>query len=319
MHMIVSNTDPFPAADLETNKSGRLTDTQGARLRGLARAGRKDEFIIAAACVGLAVLLVAGPGSAPNAWIRPLAGAGLLVAAVLLSLRAATAADALTQDLRSGRVEAIEGAIGKHTRDSESGHTRYTNYYIDVAGRTFQVDGTAYNAAPEVGIVSLYVLPRSHVILNLERLPDRPLPAGATANPFVAVRAAIASTLSSDPVQSAEARAELEAIGKVMRPERSSATTPPPADQRDPRPLAQAILGSWQMGPISMTFLPDGTMVATLPGGREKDGRWSVSSDGRLHASATGRDQAAEAWVAGDLLTISENGEAMAYRRAAAN
>jgi hypothetical protein len=68
---------------------------------------------------------------------------------------------------------------------------------------------------------------------------------------------------------------------------------------------------------MSLSFLADGTMVATLPGGRQQRGRWSIGADGQLHASGNGRDRATDAWVAGDVLTISENGQGMAYRRAA--
>jgi hypothetical protein len=135
----------------------------------------------------------------------------------------------------------------------------------------------------------------------------------------VAVGAAITALTSGDSAKSAEARAELEAIGNAMRAERSAAATLPPVGERDPRPLAEAILGTWQTGPISMTFMPDGTLVMALPGGRQRQGRWSVGSDGRLHANATGRDQATDAWVAGNVLTISENGQGMAYQRAAGN
>jgi len=31
--MIASNVDPFPAADLDTNRNGRLSDTQRKRLK----------------------------------------------------------------------------------------------------------------------------------------------------------------------------------------------------------------------------------------------------------------------------------------------
>jgi hypothetical protein len=314
--MIASNVDPFPAADLETNRSGRLSDAQRKRLRGLARAGRKDEFLLAVVCAGLAVFLLVAPLTSPNVWFRPVAAAGLIVVALLI-LRAAVTGDSLTKDLRSGRVETVEGAIGKHDYDTEGSHSRYTNYYLDVAGRSFSVDGTAYHAAPEVGIVRLYVLPRSHVILNLEHLPDRPLPAGATSSPTAAIGDAITAVRSQDPVKSAEARAELAAIEKAMKAEMSGTATPPPADQRDPRPLAQAILGTWQTGPISMSFLPDGAMIATMPGGHQRQGRWSIGPDGRLHSTTTGRDEAIDAWVAGDVLTISDKGQAMSYRRAA--
>jgi len=55
------------------------------------------------------------------------------------------------------------------------------------------------------------------------------------------------------------------------------------------------------------------------PGGHQQRGRWSIGQDGRLHASGEGRDRATDAWVAGDVLTVAENGQGMAYRRAAAN
>jgi hypothetical protein len=316
--MIASNDDPFPAADLETNRSGRLTDAQRTKYRGLARAGRKDEFIGAVFCGAMAVLLVAPVGPSPNVWARPLAAAAFILVAFLL-FRTATTGDSLTQDMRSGRVEVVEGAIGKHHVEHEGSHTRWTDYYLDVAGQSFEVDSTANLATPDVGYVRLYVLPRSHVILNLERMPDRPLPAGATTSPTETIAAAITSLRSHDPVQAAEARAELDAMKNAMQAERTRAGTPPPVDQRDPRPLAEAILGTWQTGPMSLSFLPDGTMVATLPRGRQERGRWSIGADGRLNASGTGRDTATDAWVAGDALTISENGQGMVYRRTATN
>jgi len=314
--MIASNIDPFPAADLETNRGGPLTDAQRTWLQGLAREGRKDEFIGAVFCAGMGVLLLAPVGPSPNLWARPLAGAAFLVVAFLL-FRVGATGDSMTQDMRSGRVEKVEGAIAKRSFDSDAGRTRRLIYYLDVAGQSFEVDSTAYNEAPEAGIVSLYVLPRSHVIVNMERMPDRPLPAGALASPAEAIRVAITTARSGDSVAAAEAMAEMAAIKTAMHVEMAGSATPPPPDQRDPRPLADAILGSWQTGPIKMAFLADGTMVTTLPGGRQQRGSWSVGPDGRLHANATGRDQTLDAWVAGDVLTISENGQALAYRRAA--
>jgi hypothetical protein len=316
--MIASNIDPFPAADLDTNRSGRLSDPQRKRLRGMARAGRKDEFIGAVFCAGLGVVLIAAPGLSLHEWYRPVGGAVSLLVAVIL-LREAVSGDSMTKDLRSGRVERLEGAIARSTREQQGQHSMHRLYYLEVAGQSFEVDSTTYNAAPDVGIVALYILPRSHVILNLERMPDRPLPAGATTSPAAAIGAAIAASMSGDPARAAEARAELSAIGNAIHAEASAAATPPPLSQRDPRPLAQAILGTWQTGPISTTFMPDGTVVMTLPGGRQHQGRWSIGSDGRLHSNSAGRDTATDAWVAGDTLTISENGQGMTYRRAAGN
>jgi hypothetical protein len=317
--MIASQGDPFPQTDLETNRGGHLTGTQRTRLQGLARAGRKDEFILAAVCGAIAVFLLAAAPPSFSVLIRLVGGAGLIVVAALLLYQAVTASDSLAKDLRSGRVERVEGAIGKDSREQEREHSRVTLYYLEVAGQRFDVDETTYRAAPDAGIVALYILPRSHVILNLERLPDRPLPAGATTSPSASIAAAITALTSGDSVKSAEARAEMEAIGNAMHAERSAAATPPPASERDPRPLAEAILGTWQTGPMSMTFMPDGSMMVDLPGGRQSQGRWSVGSDGRLHANASGRDEATDAWVAGNALTISQNGQGMVYRRAAGN
>lgn len=315
--MTQSSFDPFPAADLETNRAGRLGDDQRKGFGNLDRAIRKNDFTLAIVFAVLAALLLTATGPAPNSWARPIAGGGFAVVAVFLLFRAATLGDSLIQDLRSGRVEPVEGALGKRILNT-GGRSTGTFYYFDVAGKSFEVGSATYHAAPEAGIVRLYVLPRSHKVVNLERLPDRPLPEGVTASPTEALGAIATAFRSHDRVQAAEARAELEAIKDKVTAERAALATPPPTDQRDPRPLAEAILGTWQTGPISMTFMPDGTVVAMM-GPRQQHGRWSVGPDGRLHSDAMGRDQTADAWVAGDTLSISEDGQAMAFRRAAGN
>ena len=315
--MIASTGDPFPAADLDTNRSGRLSDAQRKKYKGLARAGRKDEFFAAIFCGAMGVLLLAPAGPSPNVWVRPVAAAGFILVAFLL-LRTGATGDSLTQDMRSGKVVTVEGAIGKRHLEREGSHTTWTDHFLDVAGQSFEVDETAFLAAPDVGYVRLYVLPRSHAILNLERMPDRPLPVGATTSTATIVADAITAARSHDTVQAAEARAELDTIANALQDERARAAVPPPIDQRDPRPLAEAIVGTWQTGPMSISFLPDSTMVVTMPGGRERRGRWSIGADGRLHSSGDGRDTAADAWVAGDALTISEDGQGMVYTRKAA-
>jgi hypothetical protein len=108
----------------------------------------------------------------------------------------------------------------------------------------------------------------------------------------------------------------MQAVGNAVEAQMTQAAVPPPADRRDPRPLAEAILGQWQMGFMSVAFMPDGTMVATLPGGRQERGRWSIGADGKLHSNAMGDDRPAEAWVAGDTLTISDGSRGMAFHRA---
>jgi membrane protein implicated in regulation of membrane protease activity len=315
--MMQINTDPFPMADLETNRSGRLTDAQRKKLSGAARAGRKDEFIAAVFCAGIGVVLLAAPGLNVQLWLRVLAGLGFLLVAVML-VRAAVGGDSLTKDLRSGRVERIEGAIGKRSRDVEGEHSHWTDYYIEVAGKSFSVDGATFRAAPDAGYVALFILPRSNVILNLERLPDRPLPAGAISSPAATMAAAtntFSAMLSQDPTREAEAKARLASMEHAMDAQMAGAAVRPPAGQLDSGPLAQTIVGTWQNGFMAMAFMPDGTMVATLPGGHQKSGRWSIGSDGRLHSSTAGHDRGSEAWVVGDVLTISEDGRGMAYQR----
>jgi hypothetical protein len=94
----------------------------------------------------------------------------------------------------------------------------------------------------------------------------------------------------------------------------TGAATPPPGT-RDPRPLAEAIVGAWRAGPISVTFAADGTMTTDLPGGHGQPGRWTVDAAGELHAQFAGRDMAGEAWVSGTTLTIKADGEAREFQR----
>ena len=310
--MTQNSFGPLSAADLEANKAGRLTDSQRKLYRSQARAFRKNELVGAVMAAVVAALLLTSTGPAPNAWLRPVAGAGLIVLAVFLLLRATVLGDSLTWDLRSGSVETIDGAIGKHTQSGRE----ITFHYLDIAGKRFEVSRATYDACPEAGWVKLYVLPRSHKVVNLERLPDRPIPAGSLDSPGAAVGEALSLLRSPDPTQVAEARAEMSAMGNAWNAERARQGTRPSADQLDPRPLAEAILGTWRMGPTSVSFMPNGTMVATLPGGRQQQGRWSIGADGRLHADAPGLGQAAEAWVAGDTLTVAENGQGLSFKRA---
>jgi hypothetical protein len=103
----------------------------------------------------------------------------------------------------------------------------------------------------------------------------------------------------------------MEALKDAMLPP----ATPPPADRRDPRPLAEAIVGTWHWGLMRITFGADGGASATLPTGRSQSGRWSIGADGKLHVAEMGQDIATDAWVDGDTLTVVEDGQAIACRR----
>jgi len=313
--MSQTTKNPFPAADLETNKAGRLTDDQRQRYRSLERGLRKNEFVGALMCAALAAVFLTATGPAPNSQYRPLVGAAFAAAAVVLLIVATVWSDSLTRDLRAGRVVSVEGAVGKHTY---SGRTTSFDY-VDLGGRSYEVGRSVYEFTPEAGYVRLYVLPRSHKVVNMELLPDRPLPAGMTGSPAQVMSLLGASLRSHDRVQAAEARAEMATLANSFKVDEVRNPTPPPADQRDPRPLAQALLGTWQTGPLSIAFMPDGTVVATLPTGQKRQGHWSIGADGRLHSDAIGQGITADAWVTGDTLTISENGDGLAYRRVGAN
>ena len=78
--------DPFPVADLETTRAGRLSDEQRRRYQGAAGAFLKNEMFGAVACVVIAAILATSTGPAPNAWLRPFAAAGFIAMAVLLPM-----------------------------------------------------------------------------------------------------------------------------------------------------------------------------------------------------------------------------------------
>lgn len=305
-------TVPFNPEALEANRAGRLTDGQREHLRRYDRGVGSNSIGVAVACVVLAVFLFRDHSSGANAWLRPAAGVVSLVIAVLLVLRRMGVGGRLARDLRSGRVESIEGPIARirvrGARSSWGG-------YLEVAGKRFRVFSGSMGAAPDAGIVRLYYLPASRHVVNLERLPDRPLPEGAAERPVEAVKSLGPALFSRDRVARAEARATLAALGASMELEHGGQATPPPITERDPRPLAQAIVGRWRSGPMSLQFADDGTVVLTFTGGREQRGRWRVDAAGRLHADAIGGEQIGDAWVVGDTLTVSMDGEALTFRR----
>jgi hypothetical protein len=265
--------------------------------------------------LGILFLTAAGPN--PNAWLRPVLAVVALVIAGFLLFRATIASDSLSRDLSRGVVASVDGAILKNARSS-GGRSSSSSYYIHVAGKNFDVPHSVYQAAPEAGIVRVYFLPRSKTVVNLEQLPDRPLPAGAVSSPTEVVQALATGLRSHDLTKEAEAMAQMATLKKSIDQAAAVAAIAPPAGELDPRPLAEAIVGTWQTGPISVTFAADGTMTTTLPAGQGQPGHWSVDSGGQLHAQFGGRDQVGEAWVAGDTLTIKEGGEGRQFQRASA-
>ena len=312
----MADTSPFPQDALESNRQGRLADSQKQWLRAMSREGRKSALSIAAMCAALGLVIWFAPGPPQYAVTKPLIGLALLAVALFFLLRSLSGGDALTQDLRSGRVEAVEGAITKvrirGTRSAASTH------YFDVEGSRLHVTPGQYDWAPDAGIVRVFYLPHSHRAVNFERLADRPLPAGAMESPREAIKQVLGAFGAHDETSRAEARAQLAAMGNQLGARvEGSAVTRPTQGQRDPRPLSESIVGTWSNGLLTFAFAPDGTGTATLPGGHVRSGHWSVGADGKLVADVMGHSDAAEAWVAGDELTISDGGRGIVLKRAA--
>ena len=314
---MAKTTDPFPAEALDSNREGQLGDELRKRFRRLEWRGRLNRLGAALISLALAAVVIWQGRTDTYAPVYYLVAAVFCVAAAGLVYLGLVYNDPLALDLRAGKVEMVEGAIGKHARIVSGGRDSTNNFYLELAGRSFDVDPDGYRAAPDAGWVRAYVLPLSHRVANLEQLPDKPVDDGlsssgaramATARLTQAIRAGDLAALN-------EARAEIAAMTDAMKAELTTTIVPPPPDERDPRPLAEAILGTWKMGPASLTFRSDGSLVATMPGGRSQAGTWSVDRNGKLLSSATGDKVGAEAWIAGDELTISDGDRGLVFRR----
>jgi hypothetical protein len=308
----------YSAADIEANRAGRLTDNQRRDLKGQARSFSRGMLFAALFAVVIGALLAISNGPAPNAWARPAASAAFFLGA-LVCLFLALRPNPEAADASDGRVDAVDGPIGKTHYTTHGKNSSITSYYLEVGEKRYEVGSAEYSAAPDAGWVRVYVTPRTHIVVNLEQLPDRVVPNMATLAPTAILGQVASAIFSPDQETRNEKRAEMEAMGHALKAQMDVSDVPakpPSAADRDPRPLAQAILGKWQMGPMSMTFMPDGTMVATFMGGHQKQGRWSIGADGKLRADAAGNGGAADAWIAGDTLTISQKSGAAAFHRA---
>ncbi len=316
--MAANDAGPFPQDALEANRAGQLTQQQRRDFRGQARGFRKAElqFAVILTIIGLLVWFTAGPSK--YATVKPLVGIGCLIIAAFLVVRSFLGADALTQDLRSGHVESVEGAIMKRSVTSHGRGSSTTRYYFNVAGTKVNVWRDAYQAAPEAGMVKIYYLPHSQELVNMERVADTGMTPDAVKSPQV-VQGLIAEMRSHDPNQAAEARAHLATMADAMKASISNAAAPPPVAAGDAPSLAQAIVGTWGNAMMSVTFAADGTLSAdmpAMPGAGHRSGHWSVDSFGKLVSDIMGGHPApTEAWVSGDQLTVNIGNNALTLQR----
>ena len=317
--MTDTNKDIYSAPDIEANRAGRLTDNQRRYLKAAARSFNRSMLTGAVFAAVIGVLVATSSGHTSNAWERP-AAAGAFFLGAFVCLLIALRPNPEAADASGGRVETVDGAIGKKHYTTSGKSQSITTYYLEVGEKRYEVGRSVYDAAPDAGWVRLYLTPRTHQVVNFEQLPDQVVPDVASVTPRAMLGELGKSIFSPDQQARNESRAEMAAMGNAMKVQMAvtdTPATPPAAADRDPRPLAQAILGTWQMGPMAVTFMPDGTMVATAMGSIKRQGRWSVGPDGKLQADVAGSGTrgAADAWIAGDTLTISQEGGAAAFHR----
>jgi hypothetical protein len=301
------------AEALQSNQGGKLSDAQRRGLGTFERGNRKSQLTWAAFALAVAAILLFVPGFSGPPLVRYGLAFACVVVAVALLTWSVTALDSLARDLKDGKVESLEGAIGKRHPAPANGSSAASVHFLDVADKSFTVHTGTYEAAPDAGYVRIYYLPRSRHVVNLERLPDGPAPDIST--PQGVVRAIGSSIFTGNREKRNEARAGIQAISDKMEAQVTHNATPPPTASSDPRSLSEAIVGTWRSMMMTLIFHADGTVEADLVGGGQRSGRWSVDADGRLHADITGQDGAADAWVQGNQLTISLDGTELTFDR----
>jgi hypothetical protein len=171
---MADHAEPFHAEALAENRSGHLTGDQAIRFQRIA-SGRRNStrgLAVPVGAIGALLLILSGP--AATVATRHLAGLGFVAAAAVIL--AVPAFDPLAADVREGRVETVQGAVGKRRTQSKGPAGGTTRYYLNIAGRQLQTYLSAYEAAPDAGYVRAYYLPRTRRLVNLERLPNPPLP-----------------------------------------------------------------------------------------------------------------------------------------------
>jgi hypothetical protein len=296
-----------PEAIIE-NSAGRLTAAQRSGLRAFSRGWRRAEIQFAGIFTVIGLLVWFAEGPARYAQVKPLVGLAFLVLAAALVVVSLVGADPVTRDLRGGRLLSTEGAIRKWTETTHGRSSSTTSHYAEAGNVTVETGPSSYAALPDAGIVRLFYLPHSRRLVNFEQLADRPLPDGALTNPHVALKDAVSAVFGS-----ADARAELAAIGHAMQAQFTPAGSPPPV--ADAQPLQDALPGAWSNPLMSVTFGGDGSVTAALPGGMKRSGRWSIDASGHLVSDIAGEEGPVNAWIAGDMLNLKLGDQGVALRR----
>jgi hypothetical protein len=309
-------TDSVPRDALDANRSGHLTPDQATLYRAEAAVDRKNLLFAGLAVMAFGALIVFGAisGKAPGSRVETLAaGAAILVVGALVAwFGGIVGSRAKAAAAGAGRVTMVEGPFRRERRDREgtySGHVSAANEYacyFHLGDREFSVSQAQWDAAPEDGVVRLYLLGSSDRIVNLERIADAPPP----QVPAI-VRAALERAASSgDAEGAARARAILDQAAGM----RGAATAAPTArSDSTAGPLDQAILGTWHSALMGGTyeFRADGVAVATSSRAGTHQQRWSIAGQDTIHLD----EATLHASVAGDTLSLGESGQLLAFTR----
>jgi len=307
---MADHAEPFHAEALAENRSGHLTGDQAIRFQRMA-SGRRNStrgLAVPVGAIGALLLILSGP--AATAATRHLAGWGFVAAAAVIL--AAPAFDPLAADVREGRVETVQGAVGKRRTQSKGPAGGTTRYYLNIAGRQLQTYLSAYEAAPDAGYVRAYYLPRTRRLVNLERLPNPPLPSdpGEARDMFGRI---VRGLVTHD--QGVIARANVGGLMDAAREfvEPSDAPRGPVAGGL----VREALVGRWTHPLVTVTLAEDGTATVTTIAGTTQAGHWSVDGHGRLLTDATGTMEPMDAALDDGRLTIQLEGRHLTLTRAA--
>jgi hypothetical protein len=163
--------------------------------------------------------------------------------------------------------------------------------------------------------VRAYYLPRTRKLVNLERLPNPPLPTGPDEARGIFGRMARAFA-TGDPVAFAEARANAAALLDAAQE-----SIREPSDAASGRVagglVREALVGRWTHPLVTVILAEDGTATVTTIAGSTEAGHWSVDGHGRLLTDATGTMEPTDAVLDGGRLTIQLEGRRLTFTRAA--
>ena len=156
---------PFSEADLESNRSGHMSDIQAARLRHARFRAVFTGFavILLVALVATTLLFLAMRN---GSIILNLIAVGLIVINAVMMGMFARYWLRLSADLRDGEVEIIEGELERVIRP----YGRVNNYIIRIDGVQFSVTRQLFMQFRHESPYRIYRAPYSNALLSAEPL-----------------------------------------------------------------------------------------------------------------------------------------------------